>query len=180
MQALTHYLPTGRADRYAGPSSLYSNRLCWLLGRTSLTSHQLAVPTIMPAPPDSLSTGRADPLCRIILTPLQPAVLTVMPDPPRSLPTGRADHYDESCLLPSNRPCSPFCRTILTPLQPAMLAAVPDPLHFHSNRVLTPKPAPPHCLPTLLTVMPDPPHTLPIGGADRYAGPCPLHFSCSR
>ena len=98
-----HSNPTGHTDSYAGPSSLYSNQpwspLCW----TILTPHQPVVLTVIPDPPASLPTGRADRLPdHSHSTPT--GLLRVMPAPPHTLSTDRAHRYAGPSSLPSNPP----------------------------------------------------------------------------
>ena len=156
-----HSFPTGRADRYAGPSSLSPT------GRPDLYTEPSSIPSSRPytesyAGPSLISNPPCSPLCRIfILSPHQPAALTFVLDPSHSLPTGRADRYAGSASFHFNRPCSLLCRTILTPLHQAVLTDIRAPL--------TP------FQPAVLIVMPDHSHSTPTARADRYAGPSSLH-----
>ena len=128
MPAHPHSLPTCRADRYVGPSSIHSNRPCEPLCRNRLTAVKQAVLTVMPDHPHFTQIDRANTY-----------------DGHSLLPSNRrADRYAGLSALYSNWPCCPIFRSLFTPLQLALLTIMPN--HYHSTP--TGRADTPHFLPT--------------------------------
>ena len=134
MTDLAHSTPTGRDDRYAGPSSVpYKGHADRYAGQSSLRfirPHWPLGPTPSGCPPTSRANNYS--------VPFQPAVLTVMSHHPHSFPSGRADRYAGPFSLPSNRPCWPLCLTIFTLCPYGRADSYAWPFLLPSNRLCAP------------------------------------------